>query len=313
MTDNNDNECGLVLWSIGNKARIFINHQEIEIDIPGKWRLSDRQAKPLVPGDKVKAQKVDDQWRLLELIKRKNAFIRHLPGPKRNPTPIPQLLGANLDYTMLVASVKDPTVPFGFIDRLLVSSEIANIPAILVVNKIDLTTKEKLTEWKNTYNQAVFKIIFTSCITGQGIEEVRNALRGKIILLSGFSGVGKSSLINYIDPSLNIKTTEISLSTGKGRHTTSGALMHATSGNGWIVDTPGIREFAPWGITTENLASTFPEIRKLSDKCKFRNCLHKSETKCNVRDHLGTPALPTSRYQSYLKLLEICQISPKYI
>ena len=298
---------GLVLRTLGYRARVLINGERTVVVVPGKWRLTSKGVRPLAPGDRVILERSADDWKLIKLSPRKNEFTRRAPGPK----PSPQIIAVNLDRVVIVASAAHPATPFGLVDRLLVTASLGNVPVILVVNKIDCVKSETIAAWEGNYHYAVKTLLFTSAVTGQGVDKLASFIRGRTVLLAGSSGVGKSTLANSIDPDLDIKTREISESTDKGRHTTSITELYAVAGGGWIGDTPGLRECAPWNMTPLALANAFAEIAELGGNCHFRNCLHENEIHCNVTPVVGTPQLPIKRYQSYLKLLQQAKLEQK--
>ena len=300
MNDKEHDKKGLVIWTLGHKAKVLIDETRVLIDIPGKWRLKRTGKRPLAPGDYIRVMCETSTWKMLELIERKNEFTRRAPGFFRL---VPQVIAANLDLAVVIAAAAEPATPFGLVDRLLVTAELGNVKAALVINKVDLVSDDNIEKWQVNYRNAVDLLLFTSAEDGENIENLTELIRGKTVLFAGSSGVGKSTLANCIDPSLDIKTREISNATGKGRHTTSSSELHAIANGGWLIDTPGLRVCGPWGKTAQNLDEAFPEIRRYKDGCKFRNCLHRTEIGCTVREMIGTPELPELRYNSYLKLL----------
>lgn len=296
MSDHSE---GLVLRVAGSWAKLLIEKQEVMVAIPGKWRLTTQGSTPLAPGDRVIVKQERDSYKIVELLPRKNHFTRRAAGPK----PIPQTIAANLDFAVIVASLHQPTTPPGLIDRLLVTASAGNLTSVLLINKTDLEERGEREKWKRLYHRIIPLILFTSALTGEGVDQLKELIMGKTVLLVGASGVGKSTLANRIHPSLNLRTREVSPATSKGRHTTTAAQLHPIPGGGWITDTPGLRECAPWGITPQTLQLHFPEIRHLASFCQFRNCLHQREEGCAVIAAAGTADLPAERYYSYLKML----------
>ncbi len=297
--DSNDLKTGLVLRSIGNLAEIKHEENVRRISIPGKWKLTSRGSKPLVPGDIVKISIKADEWRIISLCERRNHFTRKFPGPRT----MPQTVASNLDRVIVVASCSQPKTPFGLIDRLLVTAALGGVPAVLLINKIDLCSSDKINEWRRVFRHSVEDIFETSALKKIGLDVLYDLLPGQTTLFAGSSGVGKSSLVNHIDPELNLKTGEVSRVTGKGRHITSASRFYPLGGGGWIVDTPGLRECAPWGMTKSNLANTYKEISDLNPQCKFRDCRHVSEIGCVVKEIVGTELFTVERYESYCKLM----------
>lgn len=285
---------------MGNQARALVDDERHLIDIPGRWRLETKGRPLLVVGDRILLEKSTDGYRLIEVIPRRNEFTRRLPGTRKL---IPQVIAVNLDLAVVIASVAEPATPYGLVDRLLVTAELGGIEPVLVVNKVDLADKETINNWINNYRYAAKQLLFTSAVNKNEIDLLGDMIHNRIVLFAGASGVGKSTLANCIDPELNIKIGEISQSTGKGKHTTTSSELHATALGGWLTDTPGLRECGPFGKTPLNLTRAFPELRKFAPGCHFRDCVHRAEIRCAVREMVGTPELPVERYKSYLKLL----------
>ncbi|MFH0765018.1 MAG: ribosome small subunit-dependent GTPase A [Calditrichota bacterium] len=290
---------------MGNKARILIDGEQLLLDIPGKWKLHSNRSNLLSPGDQVEIELERGSWRLRVIIPRRNEFTRRATGAGRTPSAKaqPQSLAVNLDLVLVMASIADPVTPPGQVDRLLATAELGGVNPVLVVNKIDLAEDDDIEFWTQNYSGAADELLFTSAVKGIGLDILTDLIKNKMVLLVGASGVGKSSLVNRIDPNLNLKTTRVSVVTGKGRHATSSSEFFPLAGGGWIADTPGLRECSPWGMTPENIDQAFPEIRRLKGNCKFRNCRHRSEMDCIVRQVVGTKRLPEIRYIGYLKLL----------
>jgi len=273
-----------------------MDNQFVKAHVPGSWRQTYKTERPLSAGDLVL---LGDQGIITERLARRNEFTRKMIGLK----PVPQTIAANLDFCLVIASINEPTTPFGMVDRLLVTAALGNVPTLLVVNKRDRGTPELEQGWLQNYQYAVELILFTSIHQPESISQIAQTIKHKTVLFAGSSGVGKSSLANAIDTSLHLKSREVSIITGKGKHTTATSILHRVSQGGWLADTPGLRECAPWDMTPEKLGMAFPEIARLSGSCHFRNCRHDSEGGCLVKDQVGSPELPTVRYTSYLKLL----------
>lgn len=290
---------GLVLGSNRNQAIILFREEEQILSIPGKWRRESGGIRPLVPGDRVSLTEKSGIFTINTRLDRGNEFTRKLPGKK----PIPQTSAVNIDRIVIVVSVVEPATPLGFIDRMLVAAAIGGVPPVLVLNKIDLDVNSRSLELIDNYRMAVETILPTCARDGMGVGKISTMIEGKITLIAGSSGVGKSTLINSIDPHLDLKTGLVSGVTGKGKHITSFSRLHRVRDSGWVIDTPGLRECAPWGMTESNLQIAFPEVVRLAGYCHFRNCLHHGEDGCAVEAAAGTADLPAARYASYLKLL----------
>ncbi len=237
------------------------------------------------------------------ILPRRNYVNRQSPRQKQQH----HIIAANIDQSVLFATLKEPRTSQGFIDRFLVACEMYHVPAAIVLNKADLYKKKELQqheEWKQMYEAIGYKLILASVKTGQGVDEVKAILKNKISLLSGHSGVGKSSFINVICPELNLKTQDISGWSGKGLHTTTFAEMYDLSGSGKIIDTPGMREFGLVDITRQELSHYFPEMRERLNDCQFNNCLHVNEPGCAVKKALDNQEINIERYISYCNILD---------
>jgi ribosome biogenesis GTPase len=217
------------------------------------------------------------------------------------------IVASNLDQSLLFATLKDPKTSQGFIDRFLITSEAYHLPSILVFNKLDLYRKkeeEKFAEVKNIYEEAGYKVIGMSITNGTGVDEVKNLLKDKTTLLSGHSGVGKSSFINSIFPELQQRIQDVSGWSGKGMHTTTFAEMFDLPFGGKIIDTPGIRELGLVNISKQELSHYFPEMRKLINDCQFNNCIHMNEPGCAIKHAVEEGVIHLDRYLSYCNILE---------
>lgn len=215
------------------------------------------------------------------------------------------IVAANLDQSLLFATLKDPKTSLGFIDRFLVISEAYQVPAIIVFNKADLFKKKEQVKFeliKNIYEPIGYKIQLMSIEKNEGVKEVIDLLKDKITLLSGHSGVGKSTFINAVFPELKLKTKEVSGWSGKGLHTTTFAEMFDLPIGGSIIDTPGIREMGLVDITKQELSHYYPEMRAVLNDCQFNNCVHLEEPGCAVKDALNDGNISEERYLSYLNI-----------
>jgi ribosome biogenesis GTPase len=216
-------------------------------------------------------------------------------------------VASNLDQSLLVATLREPRTSQGFIDRFLVASEAYHIPAVIVFNKADIYREkdiERFAEWEEVYRSAGYRVLLTSTLTGLGMQELRDVLKGKTTLMSGHSGVGKSTLINMLIPDLALRTKEVSGWSGKGMHTTTFAEMHDLPFGGSVIDTPGMREFGLVDIDERELSHYFPEMRALMSGCQFNDCRHVNEPGCAVKMAVEGGDMSVDRYASYLVILE---------
>jgi ribosome biogenesis GTPase len=261
---------------------------------------------PVAVGDEVEfdpENELENSVTITKICDRRNYINRQSPRFKHQH----HIVAANLDQSLLMATLKEPRTSQGFIDRFLVASEAYHVPAIIVFNKADLYKKkedEKFEELKTMYEQTGYKIFLISVKNNIGIEEVKKELKDKATLLSGHSGVGKSSLLNVIFPKINLKTKDISGWSGKGQHTTTFAEMYDLSFGGKIIDTPGMREFGLVDISKQELSHYFPEMRERLQDCQFNNCLHTNEPGCAVKQAVIDGKINEDRYVSYVNILD---------
>ncbi len=215
-----------------------------------------------------------------------------------------QILLANLDLAILVFATQDPTPHFGLLDRYLVLTEEAGIPAVICLNKLDLGMSEEVAEMLTLYEQIGYPVVRTSIVWQLGLEELRGLLMARTSLLTGPSGVGKSSLLNVLEPEASQRVGEVSMATHKGRHTTTGVRLFPLTGGGWLADSAGIRELALWNVPRAGLPRAFPEFRALLGACEYADCTHTPEEEgCVIYQSVASGAIHPSRYASYLRLL----------
>lgn len=298
---------GIVIRSTGAWYEVRTNDKNIiSCRLRGKFKLQDlKVTNPIAVGDKVEWEWEKDQKTgvITDILPRENYIIRK----SVHKTAHAHLIATNIDQAIIIATLVAPRTSFGFIDRFLVSAETFRIPAVVVFNKSDLLDQEALlyqAEIMQIYTDIGYTCLQTSVLTQEGILDFEKILQGKVSLLSGHSGVGKSSLINAINPSLNLKTGEISDFSQKGKHTTTFAEMFELSENTFIIDTPGIKELGLVEIETDELSHYFPEMRKYLGECKFGSrCLHTHEPHCKVIEAVESGEIALFRYESYLSML----------
>jgi ribosome biogenesis GTPase len=237
-----------------------------------------------------------------EVLPRETQLSRLRPGPQR--VPIEHVIVANPDQAVFIFSVQEPSPRPRMLDRLLVLAENNDLPAIICANKIDLLDEaDGYKEIFGVYEQIGYPVIYTSARIGQGVDRLRDLLTGKLSVLSGPSGVGKTSLLNVIQQGLGLKTQQISDATGKGRHTTVSARLWPLDGGGYVADTPGLREAGLWDIEPEEVAWHFVEMRPYLSDCRFSTCTHTHEPDCAVKTAVQSGAISEMRYDSYCRLL----------
>ena len=261
---------------------------------------------PIAVGDIVsfEAENEDERSAMITGINdRKNHINRQSPRVKYQQ----HIVAANIDQSLLIATIKEPRTSQGFIDRFLVACEMYHVPAVVIFNKFDLYKKKEETifeELKDIYENIGYKVVAMSVKENIGVQEVKGLLADKISLISGHSGVGKSSFINSILPGSNITTKVISGWSGKGQHTTTFAEMYDLPFDGKIIDTPGMREFGLIDIERQELSGYFPEMRNRLAQCQFNNCLHINEPGCAVKEAVANGDIHEDRYVSYYNILE---------
>lgn len=276
--------------------------------IKGKFRIGGiKSTNPVAVGDHVVFNvetKGDETIGVIHTIETRDNYIIRKSVNLSKQT---HIIATNIDVAFLLITLNNPTTFTAFIDRFLVTAEAYHVKAVLLFNKIDLYNEEELLEIK--YLAALYRKIGYECIgisakTGKNIHKVKDLMQDKVTLFSGHSGTGKSTLVNAIEPGLNLKTAEISEQHQQGQHTTTFAEMHDLSFGGQIIDTPGIRGFGVVEIDKEELGNYFPEFFERKQDCKFNNCLHINEPNCAIKEALENSEIAWSRYKSYLQILE---------
>lgn len=279
----------------------------------GKVRLDgSRATNPVAVGDRVRYEcegevSEESPASIVEILPRSNHLIRKSVNLSKES----HVIAANLDRVVVVVSLYFPEIKLPFLDRLLVTCEVYGIPVTIVLNKVDIFRKEfpeQLADFHRIYESAGYQVIETSALTGEGIDELKAAIGspedGRVCLFSGESGVGKSSIIKALDPSLNPKVGDISLAHLQGRHTTSLYEMYPLSSGGFIIDSPGLRGFGLVSLEKEEIALYFPEMLSFSRGCRFTPCTHTHEPGCAVKQAVDDGLISAERYNSYLGMLE---------
>jgi ribosome biogenesis GTPase len=283
------------------------NGQFVQARIKGKFKIdSITSTNPVAVGDEVEVEldnETEQTFVISAIHERRNYINRQSPHRRFQH----HIVAANIDQSLLFATLKEPRTSQGFIDRFLIASEAYHIPSVLVFNKADVYRNKELEQYaalKKMYEEVGYRVFLVSMQTGEGLEEVKELLKDKITLLSGHSGVGKSTFINQLMPHLELRTEEVSGWSGKGMHTTTFAEMFDLPFGGMIIDTPGVKEFGLVDITRQELSHYFPEMRVLIGECQFNNCLHMNEPGCAVKEAVATEKIHLDRYVSYCTILD---------
>lgn len=261
---------------------------------------------PIAVGDEVEMEIENEADRtaiITNILPRNNYITRQSPRVKHQH----HIVAANLDQSLLIATIKEPRTSQGFIDRFLVAAEMSHVRSAIVFNKADIYKNkeiEQFNEWKEMYEVAGYKVLLTSIKDNIGMDELREVLKDKTTLISGHSGVGKSSLLNALIPDLALKTTDVSGWSGKGRHTTTFAEMYDLPFGGRVIDTPGMREFGLVDISRQELSHYFPEMRQRLNDCQFNNCMHINEPGCAIKQAVRDGQINEDRYVSYATILD---------
>lgn len=278
---------------------VLIDERVVRARIRGRLKNAPRTTDLCVIGDMVQVARPDEPSAVVvEVLPRKSRFSRRQPGRGPNREDV---LVANLDQLLVTFAHQRPPLNTRLLDRFLVIAEFEGIPAIVVMNKADLREPQDSTRHK-TYQSIGYHVLNVSAGTGEGLDSLRDVLRGKISAFVGPSGVGKTSLINRMVPDLELATGEISKRHGKGRHITRVASLHALPSGGFLADTPGIRELGTWALPIEHLDRCFPELTPYRDHCAFRTCTHTHEPQCAVHEAVASGRIDRARYESYVRL-----------
>ena len=271
--------------------------------IRGKLRLGgSRSTNPVVVGDRVRCGGEEGEMWIEEILPRRNYIIRRSSNLSKES----HVIAANIDQAVVVATLFAPETSMEFIDRFLVTCEAYQIPATILLNKIDLAAQapEAVEHFTEVYRLAGYPVMHASAETGQGVDRFREYLRGRTTLVSGNSGVGKSTLIKAVEPALDIRIGEISKAHRKGMHTTTFSQVYPLSFGGYIIDTPGIKGFGLIDINPEELYHYFPDLMRVAGDCQYYNCTHTHEPGCAVVAAVESGDISEDRYISYLKMLE---------
>jgi ribosome biogenesis GTPase len=297
---------GRIIQTTGSWYQVKSGNEILSARLKGKFKLDELDTtNPIAVGDYVTLESSENSPELViaEIHKRKNYIVRQSPRHKHQR----HIIASNIDQAVVVAAISQPRTSLGFIDRFIAAAECYHIPVKIIINKTDLLREKdkiKLQEWIEIYSHIGYEILPVSALNISDVEKVRQLIQNKTTLISGHSGVGKSTLLNQVNPKLQLKTGAISFKWEKGMHTTTFSTMHEVLPDSYIIDTPGIKEFALLHIEPEELSGYFVEMRELTGKCQYNNCKHINEPNCAVIEAVEKGEIAVSRYESYLGILD---------
>lgn len=292
---------GLVLKSTGSFYKVLVNDTLMECTLGGRLRLADlKHSNPVAVGDWVE---ITEEGLIIDTEQRRNYLIRKATRADKQT----HIVAANLDLVLVLATFRSPRTSTGFIDRVVTTAVAYDIPVVVVFNKKDLMTEEEKDEveyYREVYTDAGFDFFVISATDETDVAGIRSMLENKVTLITGHSGVGKSTLLNAINPGLEVRTGDISRKHDKGMHTTTFAEMHALENGGFVIDTPGIKEFGMHDVDKYTLGDYFPEIFRIKSQCRFSDCLHVNEPGCAIVEAVENDEIAVFRYQNYLNIMD---------
>jgi len=292
---------GIVTCGHGNRFTVFAGNVPYSCTLRKRIKFSTDMTTPVAVGDDVLIAVMGDRSGVIEEVRpRRTVLSRPMIGREDSE----QVLAANIDFLVAVVSVAEPTLKPGLIDRFLVMAAVGGLTPVIVVNKADLASHRMVVDIVRIYRGLGYRLLLTSAVDGQGLEEFRDYLKDHRSILSGHSGVGKSSLLNRLWPGLNLRTSTISQATGKGRHTTSYVELFHLPDGGFVIDTPGIKVLGLWQLDRNNLADHYPEMQELTAQCRFTNCSHLHEPDCAVKSAVAAGSVTSLRYQNYCQIYD---------
>jgi len=273
--------------------------QRLKCEVRQKVRDEIADVTPVAVGDDVLfARSHEDAGVIEQVLKRSSAFFR----PEVRQQSSKQVIAANLDKLAIVSSIKKPALKTGIIDRFLISAQIGNLKPIVIINKTDFPKSDEADVVFNAYKSLEYEIFFTSCVTGEGLDELAGALIKHRTLFVGHSGVGKTTIINKLIPDLDLKTSEVSEATHRGTHTTASIELFELPAGGFLADSPGLKVMGLWEVSKEELPHYYPDFENLVGKCRFRTCSHTHEPECAVKGAVEKGEIVQFRYDNYVAI-----------
>lgn len=297
-----DFEKGIVVATRGRLFEVSTEkHERLKCEVRQKVKDEIKDVTPVAVGDDVLFARSHDGSGVIEQVMgRRSAFFR----PEVRQFSVKQVIAANLDKLAIVGSIKKPVLKTGLVDRFIISAQIGKMKPVIVINKVDFPRPDGFDEICEAYKSLGFEIFLTSCVSGEGIDELAKLLIGHRTLFVGHSGVGKTTIINKLIPDLDLKTSEVSEATHRGTHTTTSIELFELPAGGFLADSPGLKVMGLWEVEKEQLPSHYPEFEKLIGSCKFRGCSHTHEPGCTVKAAVESGVIAQFRYENYVAILE---------
>jgi len=297
-----DFEKGIVVATRGRLFEIVSSGGErLKCEVRQKVRDEVKAVTPVAVGDDVLfARSHEDSGVIEQVLKRHSAFFK----PSSKDESVKQVIAANLDNLAIVSSIKKPALKTGLIDRFLISAQIGGMEPIIIINKTDFPKPEEVDEIANAYISLKYETFLTSCVTGDGLDELVAALIRHRTLFVGHSGVGKTTIINKLIPDLDLKTSEVSEATNRGTHTTASIELFELPSGGFLADSPGLKVMGLWEVSKEKLPHYYPEFASISGECKFRTCSHTHEPGCAIKDAVSRGGIVRFRYDNYVSIAD---------
>ena len=293
---------GMVVRAFGWAFDVDIGRETLRCELRGRLKATARKTScPVCVGDRVKISRSFDHFGTIEAIEERRSKISRVATGN---VALEQVIVANLDQLVIIAAAKAPKLKLGLIDRLIVTALNGKMVPVLCINKIDLSSEAEMKDVVTLYRGLGYPVLLTSAVTGEGLDTLKSQLQHKLSVFVGPSGVGKSSLLNAMEPGLGIKTQALMARHDRGKHTTSSVALHPLGFGGYVADTPGIKELGLWGVSRENLITFFPDLMVAISECKFRNCAHIHEPGCSLKASVESGQVRRERYESYLRILQ---------
>lgn len=293
---------GLVVQVAGLQVVVEVEGEEWPCEVRGRFKAGVRATtSPVATGDWVEVERIRPGAGVVEQVYPRRTKVSRLASGTR---PYEQIIAANLDQLVVVVATCQPALRVRFVDRAVVMALSGGVDPVVCINKIDLDPEYRVQEVVQIYRQLGYRVVLTSAKSGAGVGELQGVLQERVSVFVGYSGVGKSSLLNRINPQLSIKTQELMERHDRGRHTTAAVRLYRLPQGGYAADTPGIKELQMWGVTRDILAEYFEEMVPLLGTCHFRNCTHLHEPGCAIRAAVAQGGIASLRYESYQRLME---------